>query len=163
MARSREIEGVEVHIADQEIMCREMQLADLDEVLVVENDAFTLPWKRSAFENELEHNSFARYRVLVEKEQIIGYCGMWLVVDEAHITNIAILSRYRGRKLGDWLLSIMMKMARDHGATKMTLEVRVSNEPALGLYKKLGFVEGGIRKGYYSDNQEDAIVMWVNL
>ena len=142
---------------------RPMTEADLDEIMVLEKRCFTLPWTKDAFCNELNQNQFAHYVVLVENEKIIGYCGAWLIIDEAHITNIAILPEYRGRKLGEELLRYMMDMCRERKIERITLEVRVSNVPARSLYQKLGFVEGALRKNYYSDNQEDAIVMWVNL
>ena len=97
------------------------------------------------------------------EEGVIGYCGMWLVMDEAHITNIAISPQQRGNKFGEALMKEAMDQAKARGAKLMTLEARVSNIAALNLYKKLGFQNGGIRKGYYTDNQEDAIVMWVNF
>lgn len=142
---------------------RFMTVDDIDDVLIVEHDAFTVPWSKAAFLNELTNNQFAQYLVLEAEGKIIGYCGLWIILDEAHITNIAILSQYRGEKLGEYLLRYAMELAKLYGATKMTLEVRVSNEPAQRLYKKLGFVEGGLRKQYYTDNLEDAKVMWVVL
>jgi [ribosomal protein S18]-alanine N-acetyltransferase len=101
--------------------------------------------------------------VMEEGENIIGYCGTWIVIDEAHVTNIALLPDYRGKGLGELLLRNVMDVLRKLGATSMTLEVRVSNHIAQSLYQKLGFKPGGIRKNYYSDNNEDALVMWVNL
>ena len=142
---------------------RYMREEDIDQILEVEHASFSLPWSREAFYNELHNNKFAVYMVLEEKEKIIGYCGTWVVIDEAHITNIAVLPEYRGRKLGEGLLRQMMMVARQMGARSMTLEVRVTNHVAQSLYRKLGFQNGGIRKNYYSDNQEDALVMWVKL
>lgn len=84
-------------------------------------------------------------------------------MDEAHITNIAISPKERGKKFGEALMREAMERAKAQGAKLMTLEARVSNVAALNLYRKLGFQNGGIRKGYYTDNQEDAIVMWVNF
>jgi [ribosomal protein S18]-alanine N-acetyltransferase len=88
---------------------------------------------------------------------------MWLIMDEAHITNIAVRNIYRGKKLGKRLLEELMRTASYLGAVKMTLEVRASNYIAQSLYTKLGFEPGGIRKGYYTDNREDAIIMWAEL
>jgi ribosomal-protein-alanine N-acetyltransferase len=136
---------------------------DIDQILEVEHASFTTPWSREAFYNELHNNRFAVYIVLEENDKIIGYCGAWIVIDEAHVTNVAILPEYRGRKLGEALLQKMMSMAREMGAKSMTLEVRVTNHVAQSLYRKLGFQDGGIRKNYYSDNQEDGLVMWVKL
>lgn len=146
-----------------EINFRPMTLDDLDGVLVIEKASFTLPWSREAFYNELVHNRYAKYVVMEHDGRLVGYCGMWVVVDEAHITNVAVLPEYRGKKLGEALMRKMMDMAKQLGAVTMTLEVRVSNEVAQSLYRKLGFLNGGVRKRYYPDNQEDALVMWVNL
>ncbi|WP_442864112.1 ribosomal protein S18-alanine N-acetyltransferase [Anoxybacillus sp. J5B_2022] len=146
-----------------EINFRPMTLDDLDGVLAIEKTSFTLPWSREAFYNELVHNRYAKYVVMEHDGRIIGYCGMWVVIDEAHITNVAVLPEYRGKKLGEALMRKMMEIAKQLGAVTMTLEVRVSNNVAQSLYRKLGFLNGGIRKRYYPDNQEDALVMWVNL
>jgi ribosomal-protein-alanine N-acetyltransferase len=140
-----------------------MEMEDIDQILVIERLSFTIPWSREAFNNELTHNQYARYLVMEEEERIIGYCGLWIVLDEAHVTNIALLPDYRGKGLGTDLLSQATIEARKLGACTMTLEVRVSNYIAQSLYRKLGFENGGIRKNYYSDNQEDALVMWVKL
>ncbi|MCT8136586.1 ribosomal protein S18-alanine N-acetyltransferase [Anaerobacillus sp. CMMVII] len=142
---------------------RYMVEADIDDVLIVENNSFATPWSRTAFVNEIRNNKFAHYLVVEDNGKIIGYCGVWVIVDEAHITNIAIHPLYRGQKLGEQLLVHGIELARTLGATKMTLEVRVSNHIAQRLYSKLGFQPGGIRKNYYTDNQENALVMWVGL
>ncbi|MBV7509314.1 ribosomal protein S18-alanine N-acetyltransferase [Bacillus sp. sid0103] len=142
---------------------RNMREEDIDQILEVEHASFTTPWSREAFYNELHNNRFAVYIVLEENNKILGYCGAWIVIDEAHVTNVAILPEYRGRRLGEAILTKMMSTAREMGAKTMTLEVRVSNHVAQSLYRKLGFQNGGIRKNYYSDNQEDGLVMWVKL
>ncbi|SDN50655.1 ribosomal protein S18-alanine N-acetyltransferase [Bacillus sp. OK048] len=142
---------------------RYMNEEDIDQILEVEHASFTTPWSREAFYNEIYNNKFAVYIVLEEDHKIIGYCGAWIVIDETHVTNIAILPSYRGKKLGEALLGKMMSVAKDMGARSMTLEVRVTNQVAQSLYRKFGFQNGGIRKNYYSDNQEDALVMWVNI
>ncbi|SDI37019.1 ribosomal protein S18-alanine N-acetyltransferase [Alteribacillus bidgolensis] len=142
---------------------RFMEEKDLEGVLRVEHNAFQIPWTRYAFVNELTNNQFAHYLVAEWEEEIIGYCGVWIIIDEAHITNIAVHSSYRGRKIGETLLINALEMAFTYGAKTMSLEVRVSNMAAQSLYKKLGFQAGGIRKSYYTDNYEDALVMWVNI
>lgn len=140
-----------------------MREEDIDQIVEIEKLSFATPWSKDAFYNEINKNQFATYVVLEDGEKIIGYCGAWIVIDEAHITNIAVLPEYRGKKLGESILSKIMEVAREMGAISMTLEVRVSNIVAQNLYRKLGFENGGIRKNYYTDNQEDALVMWVNL
>ncbi|MED3623218.1 ribosomal protein S18-alanine N-acetyltransferase [Neobacillus thermocopriae] len=142
---------------------RFMREEDINQVYEVEKASFTTPWSIEAFYNELYNNKFAVYIVVEQDHRVIGYSGMWLVIDEAHVTNVAILPEYRGRKLGEAMMRKLMAVAREMGAKSMTLEVRVTNEVAQSLYRKLGFQNGGIRKNYYSDNQEDALVMWVNL
>lgn len=150
-------------IMSQTLSIRTMRENDLDQILELEHKCFTLPWTKEAFYNELHHNQFATYFVLEEDEKIVGYCGTWIVIDEAHITNIAVLPEYRGKGLGEKLLKNMIDHCKEKGIETMTLEVRVSNIAAQSLYKKFGFQEGAMRKNYYSDNQEDAIVMWVNI
>ncbi len=150
-------------MGDKYFKIRYMVKEDIDDVLKVEQSSFAVPWTRTAFVNELTTNKFAHYLVIETAEEIIGYCGLWVVVDEAQITNIAIYPAYRGLKLGEQLLLHVLELARTLQATKMTLEVRVSNHIAQSLYTKLGFQPGGIRKNYYTDNQEDALVMWVEL
>ncbi|MFC7393529.1 ribosomal protein S18-alanine N-acetyltransferase [Scopulibacillus cellulosilyticus] len=145
------------------ISFRVMTLEDVDQVLQVEECCFTNPWKKEAFENELLNNRFATYLIAEDEDQIIGYCGVWVIIDEAHITNIAVMPDYRGNKIGETLLKKAMLYASMRKAKKMSLEVRVSNQVAKKLYRKLGFQDGGIRKSYYTDNHEDALVMWVNL
>lgn len=142
---------------------RSMALADIDSIVEIEREAFTAPWTTEAFHNELTQNLFAKYMVMAQGDEVLGYGGMWLIVDEAHVTNIAVREAYRGRGLGERLLREMMKTASWLGAARMTLEVRVSNERAQRLYRKLGFGPAGLRPGYYSDNNEDALIMWADL
>ena len=142
---------------------RMMNVDDIDQVLEVERLSFTLPWSKEAFLNELTVNQYAVYIVIEDNGKIAGYCGSWVVIDESHITNIAILPEYRGQKLGEALLRKMMEISISKGAIRMKLEVRVSNVVAISLYEILGFQKGGIRKRYYTDNHEDAYIMWVNF
>ena len=94
---------------------------------------------------------------------MVGYVCVWFVVDEGHITNVAVHSDYRGKKIGDKLVKEMVKLCEESKLVAMTLEVRSSNTVAQNLYRKYGFKMGGIRKEYYSDNKEDAIIMWNQL
>jgi ribosomal-protein-alanine N-acetyltransferase len=145
------------------LIFRFMQLDDIPFIIEIEQEAFTMPWSKDAFVNELTHNHFAKYMVMELEGEIIGYGGMWTIIDEAHITNIAVRSDFRGRGLGERLLRELQRTAVFFGMTAMTLEVRVSNERAQSLYRKLGFQSSGIRPGYYSDNYEDALIMWADL
>ena len=141
------------------VTIRRMNEFDIDSVLIVEEKSFTLPWSRAGFVTEMK-NELAHYLVMADKGKIIGYAGMWIIVDEAHVTNVAILPEYQGQKLGEKLMSALIAHAKDRGALCMTLEVRASNVVAQNLYTKFGFVSRGTRRNYYSDTQEDAIIMW---
>ncbi|MCR8643583.1 ribosomal protein S18-alanine N-acetyltransferase [Paenibacillus sp. N1-5-1-14] len=140
-----------------------MSLQDIPYVLDIEKEAFTLPWSKDAFYNELTNNHFAHYMIMEINGEVGGYAGMWMIVDEAHVTNIALKGIHRGQKLGERLLIELQQAAATLGATRMTLEVRVSNEIAQNLYTKLGFTSAGVRPGYYTDNNEDALIMWADL
>ena len=136
-----------------------MAMEHLDQVHAIEQDSFATPWSRASLENEITNNPCARYLVICEHGEVLGYAGMWLVLDEAHITNVAIRRDSRGKGLGEKLMRALVQLAADSGMNWMTLEVRASNAPAQGLYKKLGFINVGRRKNYYEDNREDAILM----
>lgn len=146
-----------------EVTFRKMTVADVEAVYQIEAVSFTLPWTKEAFYYEMLENQHAYYVLAETADGIVGYCGLWLVLDECHVTNIAILPDQRGKKLGEKLMVAAMDAAKENGSKTMTLEARVSNTIARNLYEKLGFKNGGIRKSYYSDNFEDAIVMWVNF
>lgn len=146
-----------------ELGFRFMTMQDVGAVAELERLSFTTPWPHEAFVNELTKNPNARYVVVVHQNRVIAYCGMWIVLDEAHITNVAVHPLYRGKKVGLRLMQKMMGVALACGAKSMTLEVRPSNTVARRMYAKLGFKEHGVRKNYYSDNNEDAIIMWVTL
>lgn len=144
-----------------ELHIRKMRASDVDAVLVVEEQSFSTPWSRTAFEEEL-NNDLAHYLVVEEAGRLVGYAGFWLVVDEAHVTNVALLPMCRGRGLGTVLLEHMILAAKILGAVKMTLEVRPSNTAARSLYSRRGFVERGIRPNYYAELNEDALIMWLD-
>lgn len=145
------------------IQFRPMQMGDIPAICEIEQEAFTTPWTAGAFQNELTSNQFARYLVMEYDGHIAGYGGMWLIMEEAHITNVAVRQQYRGKKLGERLMRELQRTASLYGAVRMTLEVRASNYIAQNLYEKLGFYSVGVRRGYYTDNREDAIIMWVDL
>ncbi|MBH5320023.1 ribosomal protein S18-alanine N-acetyltransferase [Paenibacillus sp. GSMTC-2017] len=145
------------------IIYRLMTLEDIPAIIAIEQEAFTSPWTTEAFTNELTNNMFAKYMVMEEEGMLLGYGGMWIIMDEAHITNIAIRSDRRGYGLGHKLLEQLQRTAVFFGAVKMTLEVRVTNALAQHIYRKFGFQSSGIRPRYYSDNDEDALIMWAEL
>jgi [ribosomal protein S18]-alanine N-acetyltransferase len=137
-----------------------MNLSHIDEVMVVEHLCFTIPWSKGAFIEEITNNKFARYFAVLADGKVVGYAGMWKVFDEGHITNIAIHPDFRGRGIGSATLENIIARAKDEEITRMTLEVRKGNFIAQALYKKYGFEAAGLRKGYYADNNEDALIMW---
>lgn len=150
-------------MAPPAVSFRLMMITDIPAVIRVEEASFSAPWTRQAFYNELAYNQFAHYTVVVKDQQVIGYIGMWLIINEAHITNIAIHPDYRGQGIGKKTMDYAMQQARQLGANSMTLEVRVSNHIAQRLYQKKGFAASGLRPRYYTDNQEDAMIMWAGL
>ncbi|NMB33294.1 MAG: ribosomal protein S18-alanine N-acetyltransferase [Clostridium sp.] len=137
-----------------------MRLKDIDGVMVVEKLSFTIPWSRNALIEEVSKNTFARYIIAKANERVVGYAGMWKICDECHITNVAVHPEYRGLGIGGQLLKNLILLAEEEGARAMTLEVRKNNNAAQNLYKKYGFVAAGLRKAYYADNNEDAVIMW---
>ncbi len=137
-----------------------MALEHVDDIMIVENLSFSIPWSKAAFIEEITKNTFAYYYAGMFEGKAIGYGGMWQVFDEGHITNIAIHPEFRRIGVGSSILEYMIGEAVKKGIQRMTLEVRKSNESALKLYQKYGFVNEGIRKSYYADNGEDAIIMW---
>jgi [ribosomal protein S18]-alanine N-acetyltransferase len=142
---------------------RPMKVDDIETICEIEQEAFPTPWTPGAFQNELTNNHFAHYLVMEVEGTIAGYAGMWIIMDEAHITNIAVRTGFRGLKLGERLLTELRRKAGKGGARRMTLEVRVTNRVAQNLYEKLGFRSVGVRKGYYTDNNEDALIMWADI
>ena len=142
-----------------EPVIRFMRLKDVDQVAGIEEATFARPWSRESFRQELTRNAVARYLVADEDGQILGYAGAWVILDESHITNIAVREDARGRGLGKRLTTDLLQILSNLGASYATLEVRVSNIRAQNLYKSLGFVSVGKRKRYYEDNNEDAFLM----
>jgi len=144
-----------------DIVIEEMTSSDIDGIYEVEVSSFSKPWSKKSFEKELT-NSVATYLVAKIDSKLIGYIGVWQVLDEGHITNVAVHKDYRGKKIGDKLVRDMVMLCKEKGIIAMTLEVRVSNVVAQNLYKKYGFKSVGIRKGYYED-KEDAMIMWNDM
>jgi ribosomal-protein-alanine N-acetyltransferase len=139
-----------------------MTAQDIEHVALIEKTCFSIPWSKQQFEDELLKNSHAHYHVIKLNDQVIGYMGLWKIFDEGHITNIAVLPDYRRSGVASFLLKHVFSFCIEQDIRSLTLEVRKSNTPAIELYKKHGFTESGFRKAYYSDNNEDAIIMWKN-
>ena len=142
------------------ITFRRMLPEDAAGVEVVERACFSMPWSRESFWEQAASEK-AYYLLALAGEKIIGYAGAWILLDEAHITNVAIDPAYRGQKIGRAMMCRLIEIVRELGATAMTLEVRPSNAAAVTLYEKLGFKSAGLRPGYYEDNGEAAMIMWL--
>ena len=138
---------------------RPMKQADVPQVTAIDREAFPTLWPPANYEREMK-NGLAHYLVAGDEgEHIIGFAGLWLLVDEAHITNIAVREKHRRQGIGETLLIAIIELAGELGANSMTLEVRASNTEVQKLYAKYGFVKVGLRHGYYTDNREDAVLM----
>jgi ribosomal-protein-alanine N-acetyltransferase len=136
-----------------------MHVDDLLQVQAIERASFTTPWPAHAYRSELETNRLASYVVARAGGQVVGYGGVWLMVDEAHITTFAVHPDWRRQGIGDRLLIALLDVALQRGAREATLEVRLSNVAARRLYEKWGFRPAGLRPRYYTDDNEDALIM----
>ncbi|MDR0840239.1 MAG: ribosomal protein S18-alanine N-acetyltransferase [Christensenellaceae bacterium] len=143
----------------EEISFRPLQKADVPRIAELERLCFRSPWSEKALLGEVR-NKVAHYRVGIVDGCIAAYAGMWLLFDEAHITNVAVAPDCRRRGFARLLMREMFRTALLHGAGHMTLEVRETNLGAQALYAGLGFLQSGRRKGYYSDTGEDALILW---
>ena len=141
------------------ITVRAMRKADVKAVYEIEVLSFRTPWSFRSLMGELK-NDVAHYTVLEKDGEIVGYCGMWVLFEEAHITNIAIHPAFRGSGYGKLLLHASMRVAASFGAEMMTLEVRETNSVAQKMYDEMDFLQQGRRKRYYTDTGEDALLLW---
>lgn len=145
-----------------------MRVEDVDEVLAIERASFTNPWSRHAFVYELRENRVASLWVARAAEAtgsstVVGYLCLWLIADEVHVTNIAVHPAHRNQGIGRQLLGTLLEHCRQRGATRAALEVRPSNHEARRLYETFGFRQIGLRKGYYFDTGEDALLLEARL
>ena len=136
-----------------------MTLDDLRAVHAIERDSFSVPWPDDAYRSEIVSNRLASYVVARLGDRVVGFAGLWVMVDEGHVTTFAVDPRFRRRGVGERLLLALLDIAEARRAREATLEVRLSNMPARRLYEKYGFRPVGIRPRYYSDNGEDALIM----
>lgn len=143
------------------ITIRKMQMEDVETVADLDTKCFPTPWTAAAYYTEV-NNPSAYYVVAKSVGEIVGYAGMWMIMDEAHITTIGVDPRFRGRKIGERVLVHMLDEAIHRGGRRATLEVRRNNSVAQQLYAKYHFHTVAIRKGYYANNNEDALVMWID-
>lgn len=157
---------IEERKAQMPVAVRPMRGSDIEWVSRIERRSFPTPWNTQAYLTEIANPS-ACYLVATVGDPyaggaVVGYGGMWVIMDEAHITTIAVDPDWRGNKIGDRVLAELLAAARRKNATRATLEVREHNIVAQTLYRKYGFQSAALRKGYYSDNNENAIIMWIN-
>lgn len=143
----------------KELTIREMTDADIEEVSKIEEECFSMPWKPDDFRMMIKEDNMT-YVVAIIDGKIIGGAGLRCIVGDGEITNVAISKAYRGMHYSKPMLERLILLGKDLGCENYTLEVRVSNEPAIKLYKSLGFEGEGVRPGFYEHPKEDALIMW---
>lgn len=141
------------------MLIREMECDDLAKIEILESQLFTSQWSRDDFIYEIKKNEVSYNYVLEEESEIVGYVGVWIMYDQAQITTIGVRSDCQRKGYGRYMMTQMINLVKKHGCLSMSLEVRVSNSPAISLYESLGFQNVAIRKNYYQDNHEDAYLM----
>lgn len=137
-----------------------MEEKDLEEVAALEEAVFSQPWSKKSFADSIA-KSENLYLTAYENGELVGFCGLWGVGEEGQITHVCVKDTARGKGIGKALVLAMLEKGKERGLQAFTLEVRVSNTPARELYKKVGFTEAGIRKGFYDAPKEDAMIMWL--
>ena len=143
------------------ITIKPMTQADIDNVIAIEAASYgEHHWSKESFFNELSNELARYYCAFNDNGNLMGYAGTWQILEEAHLTNIAVSPDFRRRKVAESMLAVVIDECRNNGIKYITLEVRVSNTPAINLYEKYGFKSLGTRKGYYQNNNEDALIMW---
>ena len=143
-----------------DLIVRQAEEKDIKPMAEMDILCFSAPWSEVSFEKEIKENHLAFYIVAEVDGSMVGYAGLWCIVDEGHITNVAVHPDYRRKGIGEALVSVLLEHTIKSGILSHTLEVRASNEAAISLYTKFGFQPAGLRKNYYEDNGEDAIIMW---
>ncbi len=137
-----------------------IQESHIPSILEIEKLTNTAPWSERSFKNELDHK-FGVFLVAIMQGEVVAYGGVWLVIDEAHVTTIAVAEQHRRKGIGQRLMVELLQKAKKAGMVCSTLEVRASNDAAIRMYEKFGDSVAATRKGYYPDNREDAVVMWL--
>ncbi len=143
-----------------DLIVRRAEEKDVDRIAELEIECFTTPWTRESVYQDVVENPRALYLVAEIDNIVIGYAGIWSIVDEGHITNVAVDPRFRKHHVGSAIIAVLLEVTEKAGIERHTLEVRRSNEAAIRLYEKYGFKVCGERKGYYEDTREDALIMW---
>lgn len=144
------------------MIIRKMTESDLPEVCAIENETFSDPWSEKDFRDSLLDDKNG-YLVAVIDEMVAGYCGCWGIAGEGDIYNVAVKKEFRRQHVGEAMLKTLIQQCIDRGITSFTLEVRASNEPAIRLYQSLGFKAEGIRRDFYTNPKEDAVIMWLHM
>jgi len=139
---------------------RRLDAADLDLVEAIERESYRTPWSRSMFDAELRKPSSLALGAFTEDDALVGYAFVSRYVDAWHVMNVAVADAFRRRGIASALLGRLFEVTASDSRRGYTLEVRVSNVGAIQLYERLGFEPRGIRRGYYTDNREDALIMW---
>lgn len=152
------MDNIKVDIEDIVVRC--MDEDDVEPVFRVESKCFNVPWSRESFEYEMKENDKALYVIAECRGNILGYAGLWKILDEGHITNIAVLEEFRENGIATLMINKLLELAREKSISSFTLEVSSRNYVAIKLYESFGFKRCGLRKGYYKDTQDDAIIMW---
>ena len=143
-----------------DVIIRPLTEADVAAVHEIESLCFPMPWSEASIRHDITENVAARWRALCEDGRLVAYAGMWLIIDEAHVTNVAVHPSFRRKGYGEAIVRALMQLAQDTCMGLITLEVRRSNAGAQALYHKVGFLDVGYRKRYYEDNKEDALIMY---
>jgi ribosomal-protein-alanine N-acetyltransferase len=140
------------------LIIEEMKKEDLNQVMEIEEKSFSDPWRESFFSQDIDNES-AMPLIARSNDRVVGYVCLWKILDEIQISNIAVAPQLRRRGIGEKMIEKILKIAQEKDYRRITLDVRISNLPAINLYKKLGFSEAGRRKNYYRLPQEDALIM----
>ena len=142
---------------------RRLEKADVPQVSFLEQACFSVPWSQASLYQDIVNNDLSRYHGMFDdKGTLIAYMGYWKVLEQAHVTNVAVAPAWRRRGVGKRLFGYVLQKAAQEGVESLTLEVRPSNEAALALYRSFGMEEQGRRRHYYSDNGEDALILWLS-
>ena len=143
---------------------RPVREGDVEQIHAIEELCFAIPWSRESIEHDIAENPVSRWLVLDDGEgRVLAYAGLWLVIDEGHVLNVAVHPSAQRQGNGRRVLTALIELARENGMGLMTLEVRRSNLAAQALYHACGFQDVGYRKRYYEDNREDALIMYLEL
>ncbi len=143
-----------------ELLIRKAEERDIKEMTQLDQMCFAMPWSEESFYDEIVKNELAYYVVAEIGQKVVGYVGSWMILDEGHITHVAVHPGFRKKGIGHAMLSRLFEYCEEHGVVSHTLEVRPSNQAALTLYGQFGFQEAGRRKAYYENNGEDALILW---